>query len=109
MKLAIVRRVFGLVFLATSVSLAAQDQSAGWKPDLTRLQTYTSHRASSANPTGANADARRVEACASLTLLDPDGPGKVSHLWFTIASDEPYNLKRLVSRIDGDGESTPSL
>src|SRR6201985_1061466 len=109
MKQAIVRRVFGLIFLATSVSLAAQDQSAGWQPDLTRLQTYTSHRASSADPTGANADARRVEPGASLTLLDTDGPGKISHLWFTISSDEPYHLKRIVLRIYWDGEATPSV
>src|ERR1700749_1067810 len=109
MKLAIVRRVFGLVFLATSVSLAAQDQSAGWQPDLTRLQTYTSHRASSSDPTGANADARRVEPGASLTLLDTDGPGKISHMWFTISSDEPYHLKRIVLRIYWDGEATPSV
>ena len=86
------RRFFGLVFLATSLSLLARDQNAGWQPDLTRLQTYTSHRASSSDPTGANADARRVEPGASLTLLDTDGPGKISHLWFTISSDEPYHL-----------------
>ena len=109
MKQAIVRRFLGLVFLATSVSLGAQDQSAGWQPDLTRLQTYTSHRASSSDPTGANADARRIEPGASLTLLDTDGPGKVSHLWFTISSDEPYHLKRIVLRIYWDGEATPSV
>ena len=103
------RRFIGLVFLATSVSLVAQDQNGGWQPDLTRLQTYTSHRASSSDPTGANADARRVEPGASLTLLDTDGPGKVSHLWFTISSDEPYHLKRIVLRIYWDGEATPSV
>src|ERR1700748_2429912 len=109
MKQAIVRRVFGLIFLATSVSLAAQDQSAGWQPDLARLQTYTSHRVSSSDPTGANADARRVEPGASLTLLDTEGPGRISHLWFTIASDEPYHLKRIVLRIYWDGETSPSV
>jgi hypothetical protein len=104
-----VRRLIGLVFLAMSVSLVAQEQNGGWQPDLTRLQTYTSHRASSSDPTGANADARRVEPGASLTLLDTEGPGKISHLWFTIASDEPYHLKRVVLRIYWDGEATPSV
>ena len=103
------RRLIGLVFLAMSVSLAAQEQNGGWQPDLTRLQPYTSHRASSSDPTGANADARRVEPGASLTLLDTEGPGKISHLWFTIASDEPYHLKRIVLRIYWDGEATPSV
>jgi hypothetical protein len=106
---AIVRRLIGLVFLAMSVSLMAQEQNGGWQPDLTRLQPYTSHRASSSDPTGANADARRVEPGASLTLLDTEGPGKISHLWFTIASDEPYHLKRVVLRIYWDGEATPSV
>ena len=103
------RRFIGLEFLATSISLVAQDQNGGWQPDLTRLQTYTSHRASSSDPTGANADARRVQPGASLTLLDTDGPGNVSHIWFTISSDEPYHLKRIVLRIYWDGEATPSV
>ena len=98
-----------MLFLATSLSLAAQEQNTGWQPDLTRLQTYTPHRSSSADPTGANADARRVEPGSTLTVLDVDGPGKVSHMWFTIASDEPYHLKRIVMRIYWDGEATPSV
>ena len=97
------------MFLATSLSLVAQDQNGTWQPDLTRQQTYTSHRASSSDPTGANADARRVEPGSTLTLLDTDGPGRISHLWFTIASDEPYHLKRIVLRIYWDGETTPSV
>ena len=97
------------VFLATSISLVAQGQNAGWQPDLTHRQTYTSHRASSSDPTGGNADARRVEPGATLTLLDTDGPGAVSHLWFTISSREHYHLKRIVLRIYWDGEATPSV
>jgi Protein of unknown function (DUF2961) len=103
-----VNRLIG-VFLATSISFVAQGQNAGWQPDLTHLQTYTSHRASSSDPTGGNADARRVAPGATLTLLDTDGPGAVSHLWFTIASPEHYHLKRIVLRIYWDGEATPSV
>ncbi len=97
------------VLLATSIWLVAQGQNAGWQPDLTHLQTYTSHRASSSDPTGGNADARRIEPGATLTLLDTDGPGGVSHLWFTISSPEHYHLKRIVLRIYWDGEATPSV
>ena len=97
------------VLLVTSIWLATQGQNAGWQPDLTRLQTYTSHRASSSDPAGGNADARRVEPGATLTLLDTDGPGGVSHLWFTISSPEHYHLKRIVLRIYWDGETTPSV
>ncbi len=50
-----------------------------------------------------------LSPAASLTLLDTDGPGNISHLWFTISSDEPYHLKRIVLRIYWDGEATPSV
>jgi hypothetical protein len=44
-----------------------------------------------------------------LTVLDADGPGTISHLWFTIATGEPYHLKRIVLRIYWDGEQDPSV
>jgi hypothetical protein len=87
----------------------AQGQSAGWQPDLTHQQTYTAHRASSADLSGKNADARKVEPGATLTVLDTDGPGAVSHLWFTISARERYHLKLIVLRIYWDGESAPSV
>ena len=98
-----------LVYLAASLPLIALGQSAPWQPNLTRQQTYTAHRASSADPTGANADRRKVLPGETLTLLDTNGPGLVSHLWFTIASSESYHLKRIVLRIYWDGEQTPSV
>jgi len=58
---------------------------------------------------GANADNRRVAPGETLTVLDADGPGTVSHIWFTIASDESYHLKRIVLRMYWDGEETPSV
>jgi hypothetical protein len=84
-------------------------QSAAWEPSLTSQQTYTMHRSSSADPTGANADSRKVNPGETLTVFDADGPGTISHLWFTIASSEPYHLKRIVLRIYWDGEETPSV
>ena len=99
----------GFALLATSVSFAAQGQSAGWQPDLTHQQNYIAHRASSADLSGGNADARRVEPGATLTVLEASGPGAVSHLWFTIAAHETYNLKLLVLRIYWDDEATPSV
>jgi hypothetical protein len=90
-------------------ALGAQAQSHSWQPDLTVQQTYTPHRASSTDPKGANADARHVAPGATETVLDADGPGEVSHIWFTIADREPYHLKRIVLRIYWDGEQNPSV
>ena len=93
--------------LSWMASAAAQD--VNWQPDLTRQQTYTPHRASSSDPTGRNDDSRRIEPGATLTVLDADGPGAISHIWFTIATNENYHLKKIVLRIYWDGEATPSV
>ena len=90
-------------------ALGAHAQSHGWQPDLTVQQTYVLHRASSYDRTGANGDARHVAPGATETVLDADGPGEVSHIWFTIADGEPYHLKRIVLRIYWDGEHNPSV
>ncbi len=83
--------------------------ASGWMPDPTRQQTYTLHRSSSREETGANADARTVTPGQTLTVLDVDGPGMVSHIWFTMDAPETYALKRVVLRMYWDGESTPSV
>ena len=84
-------------------------QETSWQPDPTRQQTYTPHRVSSTDPTGANADSRKVAPGATFTVMDADGPGTISHIWFTIADNEPYHLKKIVLRIYWDGEATPSV
>jgi hypothetical protein len=76
---------------------------------LSRLRTYRNRRSSSWDRTGGNADCVPVEAGKSATLLDVTGAGVITHLWFTIASDDPMHLKNLVLRAWWDGEETPSV
>ena len=78
-------------------------------PDPTVQQAYTMHRASSREATGANADFRTITPGETLTILDVDGPGRISHIWFTLNAPESYHLKRAVLRMYWDGESTPSV
>ena len=78
-------------------------------PDPTQQQTYTLHRYSSRESTGANSDFRTVTPGQTLTILEADGPGMISHIWFTINDPEPYHLKRIVLRIYWDGEESPSV
>jgi hypothetical protein len=87
----------------------AEAQIPTFFPDPTHVQTYTLHRSSSREATGANADARTVTPGQTLTVLDVDGPGMVSHIWFTLDAPEPYALKRIVLRMYWDGEATPSV
>ena len=76
---------------------------------LARLRNYSSQRSSSWDRTGGNADWVRVEPRQAATLLDVNGPGVVTHLWFTINSPDPMHLKNLVLRAWWDGETEPSI
>ena len=98
-----------LIFLLLWCAGKVNAQEEGWISGLTHQQTYTMHRSSSRELTGANADARAVTPGQTFTVLDTDGPGMISHVWFTLNDSEPYSLKRLVLRMYWDGESTPSV
>ena len=98
-----------LMIVAALATAAAEAQGPGGQPDVTRQQTYELVRVSSTDPTGGNRDWRTVAAGATETILDTDGPGVISHVWFTIAAPSAYHLKRIVLRMYWDGESSPSV
>ena len=101
------RFAFAILFALSGFAGIAQAQEFSARPDLTHPQDYVLHRASSADPTGANADSLKVAPGATATVLDVDGPGEVAHIWFTFGDREAYHLKRIVLRIYWDGEATP--
>ena len=76
---------------------------------MARLRDYKCRRSSSWDRTGGNADFAPVNPGASITLLDSKGPGVVTHIWFTINSNDQMHLKNLVLRAWWDGESSPSI
>ena len=69
---------------------AARAAEPGAAPEellaMARLRSYKARRSSSWDRTGGNDDAVPVEAGASATVLDVQGAGVVTHLWFTINS-----------------------
>ena len=77
--------------------------------ELPRPHDYVLKRISSADPTGANLDARAIPPGETLTILDEAGPGSVTHVWITIYDEESAFLKKLVLRMYWDGEVTPSV
>jgi hypothetical protein len=97
-----------VVVCLVPITLLAQSQSSA-KIDLTQTQDYVLKRISSADPTGGNADSRQIAPGSTLTLMDANGPGLLTHIWITVASPEGYHLKKLVLRIYWDGEATPSV
>jgi hypothetical protein len=103
------RRVILLIF-AGCLGGAAGAQTLG--PMLGSLATphhYVLKTVSSYDRTGGNADYRPIAPGATLTVMDADGPGVITHLWMTIADNEPFHLKKLVLKIYWDGERTPSV
>ena len=97
-----------ITLLLFTVPVLAQVAS-NWLSSLPQAKDYVQHRSSSYDRTGGNADARPVAPGETLALLDADGPGLVTHVWVTIASDDPNHLKALVLRMYWDGEATPSV
>ena len=85
---------------------------AQWGSSLNALpqaRDYVLKRVSSYDRSGGNADYRTIEPGATLTVLDESGPGIITHVWFTLADDEMYHLKKIVLRMYWDGEATPWL
>jgi hypothetical protein len=74
-----------------------------------RLRSYTARRSSSWDRSGGNGDSVPVAVGQTATILDVKSAGVVTHLWFTIASDDQHHLKNLVLRAWWDGESSPSI
>ena len=52
---------------------------------------------------GRSSPAKRNEVFAS------DGPGVITHIWFTIAAQSRDHLKEIVLRIYWDGNAKPSV
>ena len=97
-----------VIFCMAGVVAVAQTPST-LITSLPQAKDYVQHRVSSYDRTGGNADARSIAPGEMLTLLDEAGPGSISHIWVTIASDDPNHLKALVLRMYWDGEGTPSV
>src|ERR1700690_2301176 len=105
---AVVRKILlGILLLGIAGAARAQD-TAGWISGLTKPHDYVQKRISSYDRTGGNADYRPMAPGETLTLLDETGPGEISHVWITIASDERFHLKMMVLRMYWDGEISPS-
>jgi hypothetical protein len=111
----------GLLGLAAGPASASTPQKAAVRPlppepstpedllALARLRSYKTRRSSSWDRTGGNGDAVPVEPGQTATILDITGAGVVTHLWFTINSQDRMHLKNLVLRAWWDGEATPSV
>jgi Protein of unknown function (DUF2961) len=101
---------------AAAVLGMSAPQSAAQQPNFpeqlfaqARLRSYKNQRSASWDRTGGNRDAVPVDPGQTSTILDVQGAGVVTHVWFTINSPESMHLKNLVLRAWWDGEASPSI
>jgi hypothetical protein len=79
---------------------------------LARLKTYTQERLSSFDRSGRNDDgghANMIKPGETRDIGNIQGPGIITHMWFTIATPEQYHLKKIVLRMYWDGEQLPAV
>ncbi|HNT33416.1 MAG TPA: DUF2961 domain-containing protein [bacterium] len=77
--------------------------------NLTLAKDFLPARVSSWDTSGRNRDSWRIEPGESRVLAEIDGPGVISHIWFTISSPDKHYLRKLLLRIFWDGEENPSV
>ena len=76
---------------------------------LPKLRDYTSHRISSWDTSGGNADMWRIQPGETRVLADIDGPGCIKHIWMTLGIKQEDYCRRIVLRMYWDGCKEPSV
>jgi hypothetical protein len=110
------RRLAGIAGLSAAAGARSQAQTASSSgsaqfqlPSYARAQSYRSLKQSSFDRTGGNHDSWPIQPGAVQTVFESNGPGVITHIWFTIAAQSPDHLKEIVIRAYWDGNSKPSI
>lgn len=108
-------KIFHLALATTlllkTVSAFAQDLLGNPLGGLEQLKNFETLRASSSDPNwkNGNSDSRPIKPGGTLTLAELDGPGKIVHIWCTVAQNDPSYATKLTLRMYWDGEENPSV
>src|SRR3954452_21241599 len=78
-------------------------------PEYALSQNYRSLKQSSYDRTGGNNDRWPIAPGETKEVFNANGPGVISHIWFTIAAPSTYHLKEIVLRMYWDGSTKPSV
>lgn len=98
--------------LVIFIAAPARAQTPDEMSRLPFLKSYTIERISSYDRSGANDDGQRknaIKAGETRTIGEAQGPGIITHMWFTIDTPEHYHLKKIVLRIYWDGDQLPAV
>jgi hypothetical protein len=99
----------GVAAAAQTPGAVAQQPGDAVLPSYARAQNFRSLKQSSYDRTGGNHDSWRIEPGQSHEVFKSDGPGVISHIWFTIAAQSGDHLKELVLRMYWEGSDKPSV
>jgi hypothetical protein len=80
-----------------------------FQPDITRLTSGRTKRASSWDRTGGNADWVSIAPGENRVLAEIKGPGLITHFYFTMINPDILDFRESVLRMFWDGEETPSV
>jgi Protein of unknown function (DUF2961) len=78
-------------------------------PNYARAQDYQTLKQSTYDRSGGNQDFRKIAPGATLEVFQSSGPGVITHIWFTIATESAHHLKELVLRMHWEGNAKPSV
>jgi len=72
---------------------------------------YRSMRSSSADPNwkNGNGDARPIAQGKTLKVAELEGPGRITHIWFTVSAKDKYYPRTMTLRIYWDGDTEPAF
>jgi hypothetical protein len=89
--------------------LAVRIAAAQVPSDLPDTKEFKAFRFSSTDPNLHNADSRPMKPGETVTVADIKGSGRFTHIWFTIAAQDPDHLRELVLRMTWDDASKPAV
>ncbi len=99
-----------LACMAVYAQPAAPRPGSGSLSALTVHQDYEARRDSSSHPDlTRNGDAWHIPEGGTITLMEEEGPGMITHFWNTVGSYDFFYARALVLRIYYDGMETPSV
>jgi hypothetical protein len=106
-----IRRVLltTLVSAIGTLSAFAQPLAPPGVDGLPMLKEGRLRQVASVDRTGGNSDFIAIKEGATATIADIQGPGVIVRIWVTIASPDPYFLRRILLRMYWDGEVSPSV
>ena len=98
-------------FIAATLMIFSLVTHAGPLSGLDAAKEGRSMRASSSDPNwrNGNGDARPIPSGEALVIADLEGPGRINHIWNTVAANERGYSRLLVVRMYWDGEEQPSV